>query len=87
MLSQPVGSMNAACWRAVLLDAVDGAACSTWLRRALALALLFLWRMPESPAFLAERRAPGARVRASLAHARARGVATTLLACSPVSCP
>lgn len=56
MLSQPVGSMTAGLMAAVLLETSGWR--SLFLIGAvapLALSLLFLWRLPESPAFLASR--------------------------------
>jgi AAHS family 4-hydroxybenzoate transporter-like MFS transporter len=67
MLSQPTGSMTAGLLAAALLEShgwrslfVIGAAAP------LALALLFLWRLPESPGYLAARGAARTEPRATL---------------------
>lgn len=87
MLSQPVGSMSAGLLAAALLEDhgwrslfVVGSAAP------IALALIFLWRLPESPSFLASRgiaRAdlPRASLGALLAPERRRDTLLCWLAC------
>jgi MFS transporter, AAHS family, 4-hydroxybenzoate transporter len=85
MLSQPVGSMTAGLLAAVLLEShgwrslfVIGSAAP------LALALLFLWRLPESPDFLAKRTEQSVRsatLSALLVPERRRDTLLAWLAC------
>jgi AAHS family 4-hydroxybenzoate transporter-like MFS transporter len=85
MLSQPVGSMTAGLLAATLLEGsgwrslfVIGSAAP------LALALLFLWRLPESPDFLANGAARGVRsasLKALLVPERRRDTLLAWLAC------
>jgi AAHS family 4-hydroxybenzoate transporter-like MFS transporter len=85
MLSQPVGSMSAGLLAAVLLET------SGWRSlfligsiAPLALALLFMWRLPESPGFLAKNAAsaaPRATLGALLVPQRRRDTLLAWLSC------
>src|SRR5512139_27747 len=85
MLSQPVGSMSAGLLAAVLLET------SGWRSlfligsvAPLALALLFMWRLPESPGYLANstaREVPRASLGALLVPERRRDTLLAWLSC------
>ncbi len=85
MLSQPVGSMSAGLLAAVLLET------SGWRSlfligsiAPLALALIFVWRLPESPGFLAKSTAssaPRATLGALLEPVRRRDTLLAWLSC------
>jgi AAHS family 4-hydroxybenzoate transporter-like MFS transporter len=86
MLSQPVGSMSAGLLAAALLEGHGWRSLFLIGSIApLALALLFLWRLPESPSFVASkgvaREVPRASLGALLAPDRRRDTLLAWLSC------
>ena len=85
MLSQPVGSMTAGLLAAALLEGSGWRSLFLIGSAApLALALVFLWRLPESPGYLAKRAvrdAPRANLGALLVAARRRDTLLAWVSC------